>query len=371
MDRFYDFMSMDLYGVSMWSYGYAFLAVFGGFLLKWITSLVLGRLGKVADRTSFKFDDIVLEALDRPLGWGFVLGGVYAAVVLLPFPEKPVDVHRFLVAMCTGAATLLGVWFCMRLIDGFGTYLQAKAEKTDSKLDDQIVPIARRSLKVFMVLLGGVLFLQNLGYSVGSLIAGVGISGAAVAFAAKDTLANFFGVLVIFLDKPFQIGDWIEVAGEEGTVEEIGLRVTRIRTFANSVITIPNHKFTEGVINNWSRMKKRRIKMTVGVTYDTPPEKMEQLVERIRDLIREDERIHSDFFLVNFDSFGASSLDVFVYCFTRTTVWGEFLDAKQAFMLEIMKVVDELGLEMAFPTQTLHVASLPDEPRAMTRQRPI
>lgn len=371
MDRFYDFMGMELYGVSMWNYGYAFLAILGGFLAKWITSLLLGRLSKVADKTSFKFDDIVLAALDRPLGWGFVLGGVYAAVMLMPFPKDPVDVHRFLVAMCTSAATLLGVWFCLRLVDGFGEYFEAKAARTESKLDDQIVPIARRSLKVFLVLFGAVLFLQNLGYSVGSLIAGVGISGAALAFAAKDTLANFFGVLVIFLDKPFQIGDWIEVDGQEGTVEEIGLRVTRIRTFANSVLTVPNHKFTAGVINNWSQMKKRRIKMTVGVTYDTPPEKMEQLVERIRGLIRDDENIHSDFFLVNFDSFGASSLDVFIYCYTKTTVWGEFLDAKQAFLLDIMKVVDELGLEIAFPTQTLHVATLPDEPRAMTRQRPV
>ncbi|MBW2263712.1 MAG: mechanosensitive ion channel family protein, partial [Deltaproteobacteria bacterium] len=256
MEQFRDFMGMQLHGVSMWNYGYAFLAVFGGFMLKWITSLVLRRLSKVADKTKIKFDDIVIRALDKPLGWGFVLAGVFAAVVLLPFPEEPVDISRFLVAVCTGAATLIGVWFCLKLIDGFGEYLQAKAAKTESKLDDQIVPIARRSMKVFLVLLGAVLFLQNLGYSVGSLIAGVGISGAAMAFAAKDTLANFFGVLVIFLDKPFQVGDWIEVAGIEGTVEEIGLRITRVRTFANSLITVPNHKFTEGVINNWSQMRK-------------------------------------------------------------------------------------------------------------------
>ena len=371
MEQFYEFMGMELYGVAMWDYGYAFLAILAGFLLKWITSLALGKLGKVADRTRFKFDDIVLGALDRPLGWGFVLGGVYVSIVLLPFPTEPVDVSRFLVAMCTGAATLLGVWFCLRLIDGFGEYLQARAAKTESKLDDQIVPIARRSLKVFLVLFGAVLFLQNLGYSVGSLIAGVGIGGAALAFAAKDTLANFFGVLVIFLDRPFQIGDWIEVDGQEGTVEEIGLRITRIRTFANSLLTIPNHKFTGGVINNWSQMKKRRIKMTVGVTYDTSPEKMEELVERIRQLIRDDERIHSDFFLVNFDQFGASSMDVFVYCFTKTTERGAFLDAKQAFMLDIMRVVGDMGLELAFPTQTVHVASMPDEPKAMTRQRPL
>jgi MscS family membrane protein len=364
-------MSVSVYGVELWDFGYALLAILGGFILKWLTTGVLSRLSKIADKTKVKFDDIILKALDRPLGWAFVLGGVYVAIVLLPFPEKPVDVERFLLAVCTGLATVIGIWFCLRLVDGFGEYFAAKAAKTKSKLDDQIVPIVRRSLKVFLVLLGGVVFLQNLGYSVGSLLAGVGIGGAAIAFAAKDMLANFFGVLVIFLDKPFQIGDWIEVAGEEGTVEEIGLRVTKIRTFANSVITIPNHKFTDGVVNNWSQMRKRRIKMTVGVTYDTKPEQVDDLVEKIRQLIRDDEKIHSDFFLVNFDAFGSSSLDVFVYCFTKTTDWAGFLDAKQAFMLEIMRLVEGMGLEMAFPTSTVHVASMPDEPKAMTRQRPV
>lgn len=371
MEELREFLAIEVYGVTVWNYAYALLAIFGGFLLKWLTSLLLVRLAKAADKTKIKFDDIFLGALDRPLGWGFVLVGVWVAVVILPFPTEPVDVARFLVAMCKGVGTIIGIWFCLRLIDGFGNYLGVKAKETDSKLDDQIVPIARRSLKVFLVLIGGVLFLQNLGYSVGSLIAGVGISGAALAFAAKDTLANFFGVFVIFLDKPFQVGDWIEVAGVEGTVEEIGLRVTRVRTFANSMVTVPNHKFTQGVVNNWSQMKKRRIKMTLGMGYDTSPEKMEKLVERIRQLIRDDPKIHSDFFLVNFDSFGPSTLDVFIYCFTVTTDWADFLDAKQKFLLDIMRLVEEMGLEIAFPTQTLHVASLPHEDKALSRQRPI
>jgi MscS family membrane protein len=361
MEELKAFLETEIHGTRLWSYAYALLAVFGGFLLRWISGLVVGRLARAAARTRVRFDDILVAALERPLGWAFVLGGIYVAVVMLPVPTEPLDVERFVLALITGTATLLGVWFTMKLVDGVADELGRRARGTESKLDDQIVPIVRRSLKVFLVLLGGVLFLQNLGYSVGSLLAGVGIGGAAVAFAAKDTLANVFGVLVIFLDRPFQVGDWIEAAGVEGTVEEIGLRVTRIRTFANSQITIPNSKFTDGVVENWSRMRKRRIKMTVGVSYDTGPDQMESLVERIRELIRSSEALHSDFFLVNFDAFGASSLDVFVYCFTVTTGWAEFLDAKQELMLGIMRIIDGMGLAIAYPTQTVHVASMPGQ----------
>jgi MscS family membrane protein len=206
---------------------------------------------------------------------------------------------------------------------------------------------------------------------VGSLLAGLGIGGVAIALASKDTVANLFGSLVIFLDKPFQIGDWIEMGSIEGTVEEVGLRTTRVRTFANSLITIPNAKFTTEAVNNWSRMKKRRIKMTVGLTYDATPDKVEEAVLRIREIIAADEKIRNDFYLVNFDNLGPSSLDLFVYCFTETTNWAEFLQAKQEFLLKIMRAVEELGLEFAFPTQTLHVESLPEDPGVLTRQRPL
>jgi MscS family membrane protein len=210
-----------------------------------------------------------------------------------------------------------------------------------------------------------------MGYSVGSLLAGLGIGGFAVAMASKDTVANLFGSLVIFLDKPFQIGDWIEMESTEGTVEEVGLRTTRIRTFANSLVTVPNLLFTSHTVNNWSRMKKRRIKMTIGITYSTSAKKVDELVNRIRQLIENDEHIRNDFYLVNFDSFGPSSLGIFVYCFTATTNWADFLQAKQEFMLNIMDCVKELGLEFAFPTQSIHVESLPDETGLLTSQRPL
>jgi len=360
MDEIIEILSFELGGIELKVYALAFLAILGGFVARWIATGIIVRAAKGAEKTNTVIDDILVGAIAKPLGWACVLGGVYVALLVLPLPEKPVDIRKFSDALIRGLSVLVIVWFASLLLDGLTKVWGKKAESTESRLDDQLVPLVRKSGKVFLYVIGIVLFLQNLGYSVASLLAGLGLGGAAVALASRDTLANFFGSLVIFVDRPFHVGDWIEMDGIEGTVEEVGLRTTRIRTFANSLITMPNSMLTTSAIENWSRMQKRRIKMNIGVTYDTGPEKMEELVQGIRKIIEKDDKLHHDFYLVNFNEFGPHSLDVFIYCFTVTTVWAEFLAAKQDFMLEIMKLVDDLGLEFAFPTQTLHVESLPD-----------
>jgi MscS family membrane protein len=349
----------ELLGIATWIYLAALGFVLLGFVGRKIVSLVFGHLNRLTEKTRIPFDNMLIKALVRPLEWSVVVGGVFAAIFLFPLPTEPIDIERFFGALLSAWVGGMMIWFGLRLVNGLMDWWGAKAALTESKLDDQLVPIVRRSLKVFLVLIGGMLILQNLGYSVLSLLTGLGIGGAALALASKDAISNLFGSIVVFLDKPFQVGDWIEIGGLEGTVEEVGLRTTRIRTFANSLITVPNSLFSTTAINNWSRMRKRRIMMTVGITYDSPPEKVDGLVLRIRELIAGNEKLHGDFYLVNLDKFGPSSLDIFVYCFTRSTVWGEFLQAKQEFMLDIMRSVRDAGLEFAFPTQSVHIESLP------------
>ncbi len=353
------FASTEIWGIAIWVYAASFGAVFIGFVAKKIIGFVLSRFIKAAEKTRFSMDEVILKAVIKPAEWGVMLFGIFLALSILPLPTKPIDIKQFVDALRNGAAVAVVIWFAVRMVDGLAEVWKRKAALTETKLDDQLVPIVQRSSKVFLIIVGVVLVLQNMGYSVGSLLAGLGIGGLAVAMAAKDTMANLFGSLVVFLDKPFQIGDWIEMNGVEGTVEEVGLRTTRIRTFANSLITVPNMLFTSTSINNWSRMKKRRIKMTIGVTYSTEPEKLDNLVNKIRQIIVEDEKIHNDFYLVNFDNFGPSGLDIFIYCFTVSTIWGEFLQAKQELMLKIMRTVHNMGLSFAFPTQTIHIESLP------------
>jgi MscS family membrane protein len=366
-----DFFAQEVLGIALWVYAAAFAAILLGFTFKKIVSILFVRLLKVAEKTKIALDDVVLFALAKPAEWAVVLAGIFIALLILPLPEEPVNIAKFTRSILTGASVWLVIWFAMRLADGLCDIWAQKASQTETKLDDQLVPIVKRSSKVFLFVIGVVLVLQNMGYSVGSLLAGLGIGGVAVAMASKDTVANWFGSLVIFLDKPFQIGDWIEMGDTEGTVEEVGLRTTRVRTFANSLITIPNLLFTSNPVNNWSRMKKRRIKMTVGITYSASARKVDQLVKKIREIIENDEKIRNDFYLVYFDNFGPSSLDIFIYCFTITTNWADFLQAKQEFMLKIMDCVKELDLEFAFPTQTVHVESLPDEAGVPTSQRPM
>lgn len=364
------FFEMEILGIALWVYLASFGAILLSFISKKIAATVFERLKAASEHTKFPLDDVIFDALGKPAEWAVMLAGFYVAIAILPIPKEPVDIERFVTSAMMGVSVALVIWFATRLVDGLARIWQVRAAQTDTKLDDQLVPIVRRSSKVFLIIIGVVLVLQNMGYSVGSLLAGLGIGGVAVAMASKDTVANLFGSFVIFLDKPFQIGDWIEMGSTEGTVEEVGLRTTRIRTFANSLITVPNAMFTTTSINNWSRMKKRRIKMTVGVTYSTPPDKLDDLVRGIRQLIADNDDIHHDFFLVNFDNFGSSSLDIFIYCFTTTTNWGRFLQVKQDFMLAIMRLVEQMELSFAFPTQSIHIESLPGEPPALTSQRP-
>jgi len=160
---------------------------------------------------------------------------------------------------------------------------------------------------------------------------------------------------VIFFDRPFQIGDWIEVDHIEGIVEDVGLRTIRIRTFSNSLITVPNSFFTTSIINNWSRMEKRRIKMTIGLTYDTSSQQIANAIDAIKKIILADDRLHHDFYLVNFVEFGSSSLDILVYCYTKTTAWKDYMDIQEAFLLKIMIALKNIELEFAFPTRTIHI----------------
>lgn len=352
-------MGMEFLGITVKTYALSFAAIFAGFAARWILNGFLFKMIAASKKTRTELDDIVFKALEKPGGWACVITGIYAATIMLPLPVEPVNVRKFADSLSASAFVALGIWLCVLIFDSLMDYWSRSAESTESKLDDQLVPIVRSSGKTFLTLIGIMLFLQNMGYSITSLLAGLGLGGMAVALASKDTIANLFGSIVVFVDRPFHVGDWIEMNGIEGTVEEVGLRTTRIRTFANSLITVPNASLTTTAINNWSRMRKRRIKMTIGVKYDTPPAKLEQAVQKIRDIISADDNIRNDFYLVNFDSFGPYSLDIFVYCFTATTVWGEFLQAKQDFMLKVMRAFEELGVEFAYPTQTLHVESLP------------
>ena len=349
------FLQTPLLGISLKDFILAFVFILLGFFLRKIVTIFFKKLIETAQKSRFRFDHLLLDSIAKPIGWVPPVVAIYLASLLLQLPSEPIDVQRFAAGLFRGSWILLGIWTALRVFEVICDLWMDLAAATETKLDNQLIPIFRKGGRAFLILLGIVLFVQNMGYSVGSLIAGLGLGGAAIALASRDTLANLFGSLVIFFDRPFQMGDWIQVDQIEGTVEDVGLRTIRIRTFANSLITVPNSFFTTSIINNFSRMERRRIKFNLGLTYETSAAQMKAIVAEIRQLILDNEDLHHDFFLVHFTGFQAYSLEILVYCFTVTTSWQEYMEIQEALLLEIMQKVEALGLEFAFPTQTLHL----------------
>ncbi|MBE9486456.1 MAG: mechanosensitive ion channel family protein [Chloroflexi bacterium] len=335
--------------------GILFLALL---LKKILAHLFTKTIFKAAQKTSSRMDDILLKNLNKPAEFLVLVLGCYLSVEILQLPTEPTNVDKLARNALQVLLTFNLAWFCYNTVSLLEHWLGHWARRTESTLDDHLVPFIRKTLRVFIVFMAILMLVQNLGYSISGLLASLGLGGLAVALAAKDSLSNIFGSIMILLDRPFTIGDWIKADDLEGTVEEIGFRSTRIRTFAKTLITIPNSTLMNMSIDNFSRMPKRRIKLTIGITYDTNPRQMRQAVAALKQMLREHPAIDQDFFLVNFTNFGASSLDIMVYCFTTSTIWGEYLDAREDVCLKIMETLGQLGLEIAFPSQTVYLPGL-------------
>lgn len=354
-----------LFGVQVWQYlSIVLLFITGLVIRKVIAFVVHNRVKSLADRLGQAWATRIVEVFASP---GATL--IMAGIVQVTYPELRLPLKAaFIMSLAVRVLAVLSiVWAMYRLVDVLAARMAKKAEETDSKLDDQLVPLTRKALKVLVVLAGGLFILQNLDVDVGSLLAGLGLGGLAFALAAKDTLANFFGSVMIFLDRPFQIGDWIRIGDVEGIVEEVGFRSTRIRTFYNSLVTVPNAKFTESKIDNMGVRQYRRCFVTLGITYDTTPEQMQAFTEGIRAIIQANPHTRKDYFEVHMSGFGAYALEVMVYFFFEVATWTEELTERHRVFLEIMRLARKLGVGFAFPTQTLHVDHLAQmgEPRAV------
>ena len=329
-------------------------------LLGFVARLVLGlvakhQLAKFTARTESRADDLAVEAVVKPLLTILPVVGVFLGARYLVSLQPEWTWLAHLDRVFRIVSILLITWTAFRLVNAGATLLSEMSAKTESKLDDQLVPLARKGAKVFIATLGFVLVAQNLGYSVSGLLAGLGIGGLALAMAAKDTLANLFGSLMIMLDRPFHVGDQITFAGGDGVVEEIGMRSTRVRTAAKTVVSVPNQNLANATVENQSLMPRRRVKFTLGITYDASAAQMQDLVARIESMLRANPDVDPEQLMVRFTEFGASSLDIMVQYFTVTTEYPRSLAVRQDVNLALMRLVEEMGLKFAYPTRTVHV----------------
>ncbi len=316
---------------------------------------ILKGLLKHAHKTRTRWDDTLVEAAIAPLRWLIWLVGLsWAAELAHDVTEDSLLEYADLV-LRIGIVVLL-TWFLVRLVKyGEQNFL---APDDGKPADPTTVMAVGKLLRISIVITAALVLLQTLGYSISGVLAFGGIGGIAVGFAAKDLLANFFGSLMIYLDRPFKVGDWIRSPDQniEGTVEEIGLRLTRIRTFDKRPLYVPNQTFTHISVENPSRMLNRRIYETIGVRYEDVS-KLPAIVDDVRTMLENHEEIDTDqTLIVNFNEFANSSLNFFVYTFTKTINWVHFHQVKQDVLLQIIQIIERHGAECAFPTRTLHLA---------------
>ncbi|MCF8199888.1 MAG: mechanosensitive ion channel family protein [Sulfuritalea sp.] len=325
-------------------------------VLNFAASWLLGKAARVAERTSNAWDDILIRSAKQSLPALIWVVGIAAAAGIV---RRHVDDPLFDMVgplRDVGVVVCLG-WFIFRLIRLAGNrYIEVRVEKgeeVDKTTVDALSKLGRLSVVIVMTLM----IMQTLGFSVSGVLAAGGIGGIAVGFAAKDLLANFFGGLTIYMDRPFSVGEWIRSPDKqiEGTVEAISWRHTRIRAFNKNPIYVPNAVFTTIVVENPSRMSHRRIKETIGIRYEDIA-KMAPIVAEVKGMLQAHPEIDAtQTLIVNFNEFADSSVNFFIYTFTKTKEWVHYHQVKQDVLLKVADIIAHHGAEIAFPTRTLHI----------------
>ncbi|NIB41281.1 mechanosensitive ion channel [Pseudomaricurvus alkylphenolicus] len=332
-----------------------------------LAKVSLDRLLLKAEQTHNLWDDAFVGAARRPLRWLIWLIGLTLAA------QMAAEVSENQLAQLIQPLRKIGVvglltWFLVRLIRHSEDNLM-DPQFSEKPMDATTVKAIGKLLRMSVLITAVLVVLQSMGYSISGVLAFGGIGGIAVGFAAKDLLANFFGGLMIYLDRPFSVGDWIRSPDKEieGTVEDIGWRLTRIRTFDKRPLYIPNSTFAHISLENPSRMSNRRIYETIGVRYEDSG-KLPEIIEAVKAYLRNHPEIDQrQTLIVNFNSFAACSLDFFIYTFTKTTDWIRFHEIKQEILLDILGIIERHGAECAFPTSTVH---MPD-PIALHTSAPV
>ncbi len=302
---------------------------------------------RLMSKTKTELDRRVMEALEGPLKSLILVIGLYAALYCLPLGLVVMD---FVVHLFRSSVIIFIAWSFYNLT------CRETAHTVGDRLnvDRTIADFSSKVLRFVIIAISLVIIAQEWNYDVNGLLASLGLGGLAFALAAKDALANIFGGIIIILDKPFSVGDWILTPSVEGTVEEMSFRSTKVRTFANALVTVPNSVLANQAITNWSQMQKRRVSFNLGVTYSTSRTKLRACINKIKTMLEQHPHVHPDLIMVRFEKFSESSLDIFIYFFTRTTDWAEHLKVREDINFKIMEILENEGVAVAFPSQSVY-----------------
>ncbi|WP_330847609.1 mechanosensitive ion channel family protein [Pradoshia eiseniae] len=322
--------------------------IFRKLFAKYIFSLLL----RVAKKTPTELLTNIFIAFEKPIRWAFLFVGVYVSAKYFPhFNEK----NEFFKHIMEASVIIFLGWGLYNLSATSSAFFTRMKGRYKLDADDVLVPFFSKSLRFIIVALGFSMVASVFGYNVGGFVAGLGLGGVAIAFAAKDALAHLLGGFVIITEKPFKIGDWILTPEVEGTVEDISFRSTKIRTFAQAVVTMPNATLANGPITNWSQMGKRQISYNFTVPPDTSKDKLQRIVSEIEMYLKTNDEVHPETILVKFDHFNELGYSIMVYLFTKTTVWSDYLQVKEELNLKIVELLEREGTTIALPSSRVYV----------------
>jgi len=342
-----DVLANRFLGIHLWQYITACALVLCGLVLRRVVIYILDRSIKAASVAILRMGGQVVQTITQPIAFAVLMLGVLGAEKIL---FLPVALDRFATNLAVSILIVDAAWLLVNLADMFATHIGRAAERTEARLDQQLIPIIRKSAKVFIIIIAALQVIEQMGGDVKSLLTGLGLGGLAFALAARESIANLFGSVVILADRPFRVGDWIEAHGQgiEGIVEEIGIRSTRIRTFNKTLITVPNSVVANWAVNNWSAMPKRRVKMTVHLAPQTAPGLIESALAKIREFLNRHSTIdQTEPRLAYFNDFGENALSLLVDYFTTTTDYAQYLAVREEVNLALTRIFEELGIKFA------------------------
>ncbi len=325
-----------------------FLRIFSGTI-----SYIIIRMFKIKEK---KAKSIKESAFYSPLKIFFIILGFYLAIVFL---KEPFHLTDDIMAIAYQAFIIIStIAFAKALATSFtpkSFFYNKLREKTGQKVEDSMFDFALKIIRMMIYIVAAFIVITTLGVNLNGLVAGLGIGGVIFTLAAQDTAKNLFAGVVVFLDKPFIVGDWIEIENFEGTVEDITFRSTRVRTFENSVVNIPNAILSNASIINWSKMEKRRYRMNLCIELDTPLEKLQRFQLRVQDMLQARDAIYDDSIIVKFDTISDNGLNILICSYTDSIDYNSYIAEREDINYKIMKILKEENIELAYDTKTVHV----------------
>ncbi len=350
-------LQINVYGVPIKGLIIFFVIILSTFFIRSIFLHIIDKKVSKLISTRSEVISAIINTIKDPVGYLILTQGFYVAIISLQLPEKigPFTISSVVHTIYILAMSFTVLYFAFRVIDIVGIYIDKKVKDEDSPIDEHIAQLITKSLQILIATIGILSILNNFGYNIASLVAGLGLGGLAFALAAQTTISNLFGSATIFSDKPFRVGDTVQIGDVNGTVEEIGLRSTRIRRPDQALVMVPNSKFVNNEIINYSAMTKRKIEFYLKITQDASSFDIVNIVKGIKNIIEKDERFDHSSDMIRFTDFGDWSLNIYVYCFVKTIDIVEFQEIREEFNIKIMRLLDDLEIMLARQSQILYL----------------